>query len=184
MSQKFKKRALGFPFIPLPKDVVRSPEWTSLPSSAKALVIDLASQYNGNNNGRLCPSFEVMKRYGWSSKDTLARAKKALLTRSFIVMTRKGHPPRTAEWLGLTWWPLHWHESMDIKPTGWPWRNFMKPELHDPNAGRQGSRKPATCVPRNPGRSDHKSPPGSPEAGAMRHLESPPSPLKPGDSTE
>lgn len=170
MSKKPEKRALNFRFIPLPLDVVLSPEWKTLSSSAKCLAIDLATQFKGKNNGRLSPSFEAMKRHGWTSKDTLARAKKALLECSFVVLTRKGHPPCTAEWIGFTWWPLDWHESMDIQPKEWPYLNFVQLPLHDPNAGRQPSVKSAICVPRNPGRSGCKSSSGTPETGAMgRH---------------
>jgi hypothetical protein len=96
-----------------------------LPLSAKAMMNDLVVQYTGKNNGRLCVAFEALKRQGWTSKPVLLRAKRALLGCSFAVQTRKGHAPKTAEWIGFTWWPLDYEPSMDINARGWPYCNFM-----------------------------------------------------------
>lgn len=148
---KFRGGALPFQFAALPIDVIRSEVWKALPASAKALAIDLMAQYTGRNNGRLCPSFDVMQRdYGWVSKQTLANAKRALLNCSFVVLTRKGHAPRTAEWLGFTWWKLDFHPSMDIDPRKFPYLNFVKVTLVDPNEGREVT-KPALRVVRKVG---------------------------------
>lgn len=134
----FRKGALPFEFVPMPKLILASMEWQSLPFGARALVLDLASQYTGKNNGRLTPAWEAMQRCGWTSKGTLMRAKAALLNTSFVVLTRKGHAPRTAEWVALTWWKLDFHESMDVSPRAFPYLNFKTVELAriDPNVGR------------------------------------------------
>ena len=137
-ARDYRKGAIPFPFVALPKEVLRSAEFAAMPASAKALMLDLAVQYTGKNNGRLCVSFEVLKRAGWASKHTVMRARDALLECSFVVRTRKGHPPRTPEWAGFTWWKLDWEESMDIGPRGWPYLSFLKtlPEVpkqhHEP----------------------------------------------------
>ena len=98
-----EKGALPFQFVAMPKAILMSLEWQNLPYAAKSLVMDLMAQYTGKNNGRLCPAFGVMERCGWKSKTTLINAKRALLESSFVVLTRKGHPPHTAEWIGFTY---------------------------------------------------------------------------------
>ena len=95
-KSEHRKGDLSFEFVAIPKLILTSDEWRFLPPSAIKLAIDLAAQHTGKNNGRLTPAFEAMKRCGWSSKGTLARAKAALLDTSFTVRTRKGHAPRTA----------------------------------------------------------------------------------------
>lgn len=148
-----RKGDINFPFIAFPKAVLASPDWQGLSFRARALTLDLMGQYTGRNNGRLCPSFEVMRRHGWTSKDQLAKAKAELLACPFAQRTRMGHPPRTAEWLGFTWWKLHWHESMDIGPSGWPYMSFsLDAAAIDPNEGRDKARRTAVSVPRAAGR--------------------------------
>jgi hypothetical protein len=148
MSRRdYRKGMLQFRFVPLPIEVILSREWQNLPHSARALAIDLMSQYTGKNNGRLCPGFPVMQKYGWASKETLSRAKKALLECSFVIQTRLGHAPRTAEWVGFTWWKLDYDKSMDIDPRNFPYRNFVSVERTDPNEGRV---KPAVREVRKP----------------------------------
>lgn len=128
-KRDYRKGELPFEFQPIPKAVLRSAEFQALPSSAKALMLDLMAQYTGKNNGRLCCAFEALQAVGWSHKHTLARAKEHLLECSFARLTRKGRAPRTAEWLGFTWWKLDWQESMEIPATGWPYLNFMLAEV-------------------------------------------------------
>lgn len=140
-KSNYQKHLLPFQFVALPKEVICTSEWQALQHSARALVIDLMSQYTGKNNGRLCPSFVVMAQCGWKSKETLAAAKRALLECSFAVCTRKGHPPRTAEWIGFTWWNINYEQSMDINPSGFPYLNFLKLERIDPNEGRKQAKK-------------------------------------------
>jgi hypothetical protein len=130
------KGSLPFEFAALPKAVIRSLEWQSLPHSAKGLAIDLMGQYTGKNNGRLCPSFVVMEQCGWKSKRTLIDARRALLECSFVVLTRKGHAPRTADWIAFTWWPLNHEKSMDVDPRYFPYLNFASMVRIDPNEGR------------------------------------------------
>ena len=124
-SKRRKGESIPFAFVVLPKDVLHSSEYQQLPSSAKALLLDLVSQYTGKNNGRLTPAWSVMKEKGWASNNTVLSAKKALLNSSFALMTRKGHPPRTCEWIAFTWWRLDWHEKMDIEAKGFPYLNFL-----------------------------------------------------------
>lgn len=150
-GSNYRNVKLPFDFVGLPKVVLSSPEWCGLPTGARILAIDLVAQYTGKNNGRLTPAFEVMQRRGWVSKGTLIRAKKALLEASFVVLTRKGHAPRTAEWVGFTWWPLNFERSMDVDPKRFPYLNFQTVQSAriDPNRGRENATGPHFLRSRN-----------------------------------
>lgn len=141
-----KRGSIDYPFIALPRALITSETWQALPHAARVLAIDLMSQYTGRNNGRLCPAFEVMKRSGWASKDTLARAKRALLDSPFALQTRMGHPPRTAEWIGFLWWRLDYDRTMDVDPAKWPRWGFMDP----PKANPKNTFCPPKTVPITP----------------------------------
>jgi len=147
MSKRdYRKGVLPFEFQPIPKAVLAMPEFYELPPGAKALMLDLMGQYTGKNNGRLCTAFEVLQRTGWGNKNTIIRAKAALMDCPFAVLTRKGHAPRTAEWWGFTWWKLDYEKSMDIDPRAFPYLNFIKPIAIDPNVGRPPAPKTQAVV--------------------------------------
>lgn len=126
MASKYKKGQLPYEFVALPKVILQSPEWQALPPNAIRLALDLAAQYTGKNNGRLCPAYVAMQRQGWKSETTLIKAKRELLACSFVVHTRQGKKPRTADWIAFTWWKLDWEKSMDIEPRGFPYLNFVR----------------------------------------------------------
>lgn len=149
-KRDYRKGAIGYRFIAVPKLLVASSEWQALPFRARALALDLMAQYSGKNNGRLCPAYEAMRRSGWKSKDQLGKAKRELLATRFCIQTRMGHPPRTPEWLGFTWWRLDWHESMDIRAAGWPQGDFF--DMADARIDENKGRAKAVSVPRAAGR--------------------------------
>ncbi|MEI2415493.1 hypothetical protein V8Z80_04845 [Orrella sp. JC864] len=133
-----RKGALPFKFVAIPVPVLESPEYRALPDAARALLIDLLMQFTGKNNGRVSTSFVALQRYGWTSKSKLERAKAALLQAPFVLVTRRGRPPNTTEWVGVTWLPLDFDRTMDVDPRSWPYMNFQTIEAGaiDPNHGR------------------------------------------------
>jgi hypothetical protein len=106
MSRKPKSRKwepiLGN-FIAIPHSVMESPDYLSLTGSAVRLLLDIAMQYNGENNGKLLTSMAFMKTRGWKSSDTLTRAIRELDQAGFIHQTVKGYRPNRASWWALTW---------------------------------------------------------------------------------
>lgn len=163
-----RKRAVGYPFIAVPVAVLTSDEWAGMSQRSRVLMLDLAGQYGGRNNGRLCPAFTAMQRSGWTSKDQLRKARDELLETPFAVRTRMGHPPSTPEWVGLTWWKLDWHQSMDIAPTGWPLMAFaMKQAVIDPNEGRKRPPAKRNLSPARRGDTPRKTGSSPPPCGAM-----------------
>ena len=125
-AKKKKTYSLGR-FLALPHAVLASPRYRALSSSAVKLLIDIAMQYDGKNNGDLSAAWKVMKPKGWRSEATLDRAKKELLATGFIAETRKGRLPNTCTLYGITWHPLDPSDKLDIRPAGFPVGEWTKP---------------------------------------------------------
>ena len=93
-------------FIALPWQVVDSPAYQGLSVHAKALLIEIARQYSGHNNGALLCGKAYMQPRGWNSTDMLTKAKRELLEAELIFETVKGARPNRDSWYALTWQTL------------------------------------------------------------------------------
>ena len=89
-------------FITFPLSVLGSRAYIEAGPHARMLLVDLAFQYRGDNNGDLCAAWKIMKLRGWRSEDTLAKAKRDLLNLGLIVETRKGARPNKCSLYALT----------------------------------------------------------------------------------
>jgi hypothetical protein len=107
-----KDRVAG-PFVALPHAVIDSQGYRSLGYAARALLVEIARQYRGDNNGRLLASRAYMLDRGWNSSDVLSRAKADLLKAGLIHETVKGRRPNKASWYACTWWKLDRHPGYD-----------------------------------------------------------------------
>ena len=87
---KAKGRREKGTYVGIPHSITRSREYAALPAPAVKLLIDLADQFNGFNNGDLQATWRLMERKGWRSKATLYRALNKLLERGFILVSRQG----------------------------------------------------------------------------------------------
>jgi hypothetical protein len=83
-----KREAGGF--VPLPHVALRSVEFADLSPFALKALMDLLSQYKGDNNGDLCAAWSVMAKRGWRSRDSLAKGLRELRDKDFITVTRQG----------------------------------------------------------------------------------------------
>lgn len=88
--EKAKGRKAKGSFAMIPESVLQSPEFHGITGEAVRLLLALAAQYNGHNNGNLCAASSVAKLYGFKSGDTLARAIVGLLEAGLIIRTREG----------------------------------------------------------------------------------------------
>ena len=123
MAGKFKKdRRDPGRFILMPVPVVESAAYRALGSSARALLWDIATQYKGDNNGRLLAGWTFMsEERGWRGTHTLQRAKTELLaSASLVVETRMGMRPNRSAWFACTWWPLDWVPQMEMAEQAFP----------------------------------------------------------------
>lgn len=120
------KKRDGGRFLALPWDVLESRAYLVLSPYAVKLLIDLAAQYRGNNNGDLGMAWKIMRPRGWRSEETLHKAKRELLKAGLIFETRKGARPNKASLYGLTFFDLDYCKGkLDITAQGFPrgaWR--------------------------------------------------------------
>lgn len=115
-------------FAGIPRAVIEHPDYQSLHGNAVKLLVDLAYQYRGKNNGDLTASWSVLKRRGWSSQTTLAKALKQLLGANLITCTRQGkfmNPGGYPTLYALNWQPIdECGGKLDVDPTTTPPRKF------------------------------------------------------------
>lgn len=90
----------------LPWAVLDSSAYLSLSHPAKALLLELARQCHGDDNGRLLLSRAYLATRGWKSADVIQRSKEELLKAEFIFETVKGCRPNKASWYAVTWHKL------------------------------------------------------------------------------
>jgi hypothetical protein len=105
-------------FTALPHNVIHSEQYRALGFAARALLFDMAAQYNQKNNGKLVCCMKYLRPLGWTSKNTIARALNELKASGLLIQTRQGMmPPMSqAAWFALGWFGLDVMEGLDIDP--------------------------------------------------------------------
>lgn len=119
-------------FAGVPRAVLSTNKYRSLSGWARALLLEIAEQYTGRNNGDLTASWSVMKAKGWRSPGTLEKARKDLLSVGFISLTRQGGRNRCSLY-AVTWYAIDECidkrtrvSKLDVKSTSVPagtWRD-------------------------------------------------------------
>ena len=110
------RQAIG-PFLMLPHNVLNHPAFVSLSPRAVKLLLDIAVQYNGGNNGDLCAPLSLMSLRGWNSSDQLHKAKKELVRNELIMVSRQGGINKTTLF-AVTWVPVdECNGKLDIAAT-------------------------------------------------------------------
>jgi hypothetical protein len=92
-------------FAAIPWSVLDSQAYRELSHPARALLVEMARQLRGDNNGALLCSRDYMAKRGWSW-DVVHRAKQHLIAAGFLHETVKGHRPNKASWYAVTWCAL------------------------------------------------------------------------------
>ena len=117
MRRRVKGRQTTKPFVMFPHDVMEHETFKLLSPRATKLLMDIASQYRGNNNGDLCAPFKLMKKRGWKSSDQLNRAKKELVSSGLVMVSRRGGLNK-ASLYALTWFSIdECNGKLDIQST-------------------------------------------------------------------
>lgn len=88
--ENVKGRKTTHSFIGLPHYMLNSDAFAKLSPSSVKLIIDIAAQYRGTNNGDLTTAWTIFKNRGWRSKGTLYKAIKEAELAGFILRTRQG----------------------------------------------------------------------------------------------
>lgn len=117
--RKSDKFQLQGPRIWLPLEVFHGAAYASLSISAKALLIDLATQLRAKhghiiNNGDLTTALKVLGQRGWTSDKTIRKASKDLERAILITKTRQGQLPNLCNLYAVTWLPLNENAKLDI----------------------------------------------------------------------
>lgn len=86
--QKAPPKKAKHPYASIEHRVLDSPAYADLSFSAQSLLLLIARQLNGKNNGQLQATFSYCKRYGFGSEHTLKKAIAELIAHGFICRTR------------------------------------------------------------------------------------------------
>ena len=103
--RRIKGRQTTNPFLSLPHHVLRHETFKTLSTRATKLLVDIAAQYRGNNNGDLSATLSLMRDRGWKSSDQLDKAKKELVGKDVIRVARQGGRNK-CNLYALTWLPI------------------------------------------------------------------------------
>lgn len=103
--KKIKGRTSEGSFVGLQHHILKSAEFGSLSAWAVKLLMEMAKEFKGTNNGNFSASFSVLRTRGWRSPGTLSKALKELEEKGWIVKTRQGGR-RQCSLFGITWWPI------------------------------------------------------------------------------
>jgi hypothetical protein len=101
-------------FVALTLQLLDSAGYLGLSYIARALLIEVARQYHGDDNGRMLLSRSYLATRGWYSADAIQRAKKELLAAGFIFQTVTGMRPNKASWYAVTWRSLDKLPGYDV----------------------------------------------------------------------
>lgn len=148
MSRRYKGNADkcdAGAFVRLPCAVLNSSAYLDASPYARSLLLDLAVQYRGDNNGDLSGAWSFMVRRGWRSKETLTRAKRELMRLGLIVETRMGARPNKASLYALTWLALDEAPKLEMSAKDFQ-RGLYK--LYQPE--KQNADSSTRTVPRPP----------------------------------
>lgn len=116
-------------FAGIPRVVMDTNDFQQLSYKSQALLMQLAYQYRGNNNGDLTVAFSVLKKRGWKREATISSAAKELLGAKLILKTRDGrftNPGARCALYALTWHPVDEciGKELETRPTITPLRKF------------------------------------------------------------
>ena len=105
-------------FLHLPHVVTGHADFIRLSGSALKLLIDIAQQYNGRNNGDLCASMTLMRERGWKSNSLLTRKTRELVNKGWIIQTKQGGMGLGPTLYAITWQPIHdCGGKLEVAPT-------------------------------------------------------------------
>ena len=132
--RKIKGRSESGRFLKLPHIVLNSEDYINLSYKSKALLTDLAMQYNGHNNGDFSAALGVMRKRGWTRNATLSAATKELVEANLILKTREGkflNPGAKCTLYAITWEPIDdcYGKDLEVKATIKAPRSFSKNKM-------------------------------------------------------
>jgi hypothetical protein len=99
---RHKGRQTSGTFSRLPHAVQDSSSWRQCSGTAAKLLLDMIRLHNGRNNGDICATLKVLRKFGWTRGATINAAVHELLHYGLIELTRQGGLNRPNLY-ALTW---------------------------------------------------------------------------------
>ncbi len=133
MARNRRRKPGGRSFLQLYHDMLDHANFATLSPRATKLLLDIASQYRGSNNGDLVATSSRLKSRAWNSNDQIRKGVIELEQRGFIVKTRQGRRPKVANLYALTWLPIdECRGKLEIRSTDKPSHLWKRnpPEKH------------------------------------------------------
>jgi hypothetical protein len=128
-----RRNKTGLPaksFAGIPRIVMDSDDFKQLSGNAVKLLLCLAYQYRGANNGDLTTAFSVLnEKFGFKARGVISRAIRQLLDANLIRQTRSSrflNPGGQCALYALTWLPIDEcpGKRLEVNPTRTPPRKF------------------------------------------------------------
>lgn len=124
---RHKGRSGGPSFVSIPHFILDSEQWAALPASSVKLIMELARQFKGNNNGDLAVTATMLRDRGWPSEPTIWKHLHLLEERQWIVRTRRGGRHIGCNLYAITWWPIDEcggkHHAVAERKASHAWKN-------------------------------------------------------------
>lgn len=142
--------------VRLPFELLDSAAFMGASHRATALLLELARQLNGRNNGHLQLTTSWLKKRGWGSVDQIQKAKYELIERGLTIQTKQGGLNVGASLYGVTWLQISNFVGLDVSSKDYhpgKWRfmdNFVMPEkIRAQFRGAVQQRRDGSSVPWN-----------------------------------
>lgn len=100
------------PFVMLEHRIIHSAAHADLKMSSRALLVLLATQFNGTNNGHLQATLSWLKPYGFGSQHTVSAAIADLIAHGFIYRTLSSGANHQSARYAITWQPIHQKDGL------------------------------------------------------------------------
>lgn len=133
-------------FLGIPHYIIDSAEWGALSGNGAKLLIDLARQYQGRNNGNFEATWERMSARGWASKATVQKTLQSLESDGWIFKTRQGGRDRRCSLYAVTWWSI----DADGERHSWPIERVARHSWRKSTAPKNGAVNPIENVSTSP----------------------------------
>lgn len=101
-----KTKSGKFLYASVEHRVLDSPAFADLGFASRTVLLLMARQYNGSNNGKLQATFSWMKRYGIGSEHTLQKSIAELISHGFVYRSRSHGANKAWARYALTWLPI------------------------------------------------------------------------------
>ena len=141
-------------FLRIPHAVFDSNAFKGATDRARSLLIAIARQINGKNNGRLQLTDKWLASVGYTSNGLNDKAKKELIERGLIIQTRHGGLNAGWNWYAVTWLPISDFSQLDLSAASYrqgAWSHCTLP----PTKRRQPPKKEKSQA-RQPGQQKQK----------------------------